>query len=61
MMDKTVHIFAWRMFHLARAYGATIEDARQYILNTRPEWIPEGTELRYVCSRGPLLRGSNKP
>lgn len=53
MNTKIVHVFTWRMFHEARAYGNTIEEAREHILANRPEWIPEGTELRYLCSRGP--------
>jgi hypothetical protein len=53
MNDEVVHTFVWRMFHHQRAYGASIEKARAKVLAERPAHIPEGTELRYVCSRGP--------
>lgn len=51
-MSKLIHTFTWRMFHNQRAYGDTVEAARQNVLQNRPAHIPEGTELRYVCSRG---------
>jgi hypothetical protein len=52
-MDKIVHSFTWHMFHPVKAYGDTVEEARKHVLANRPAWIPEGTALRYVCSRGP--------
>jgi hypothetical protein len=53
MSNEVIHVFTWRMFHQQRAYGASIEEARAKVLAERPAHIPEGTELRYVCSRGP--------
>jgi hypothetical protein len=67
MSNEVVHTFVWRMFQLQRATGASIDEARSKILAQRPAHIPEGTELLYVCSRGPrdqiaqasLSRGEN--
>jgi hypothetical protein len=47
-----IHTFTWRMFHQVQVYGDTVEAARLNALAGRPDWVPEGTELRYLCSRG---------